>query len=188
MYYLDFQDFQIIGTSPEILVRVEDGQVMTRPLAGTRPRGKTPEEDARLEQELRNDEKERAEHIMLVDLGRNDIGRVSEPGSVKVSDLMEVERYSHVMHLVTHVQGKLRKDLTAFDALAGLFSGGNGFRRSQNPGDGNYRRTGAGQTGSLCRSLRLFLFLRQYGHGDRHPHHRDDQRSSLRPGRLRHRL
>jgi anthranilate synthase component 1 len=124
MYYLDFQDFQIIGTSPEILVRVENGQVMTRPLAGTRPRGKTPEEDARLEKELRSDEKERAEHIMLVDLGRNDIGRVSEPGSVKVSELMEVERYSHVMHLVTHVQGKLRKDLTVFDSLRSCFPAG----------------------------------------------------------------
>ena len=99
--------------------------VMTRPLAGTRPRGKTPEEDdLRLEQELRNDEKERAEHIMLVDLGRNDIGRVSEPGTVKVSELMDVERYSHVMHLVTHVQGKLRKDLTAFDALQACFPAG----------------------------------------------------------------
>jgi anthranilate synthase component I len=124
MYYLDFNDFQIIGTSPEILVRVEDGMVMTRPLAGTRPRGQTPQEDLRLEQELRADEKERAEHIMLVDLGRNDIGRVSQPGSVKVSELMEVERYSHVMHMVTHVQGKLRADLTVFDALRACFPAG----------------------------------------------------------------
>jgi anthranilate synthase component 1 len=124
MYYLDFRDFQIVGTSPEILVRVEDGNVMTRPLAGTRPRGKTPEEDASLEQELRADEKERAEHIMLVDLGRNDIGRVSEPGSVKVSELMDVERYSHVMHMVTNVQGKLRRDMNAFDALRACFPAG----------------------------------------------------------------
>ncbi|MBM3154985.1 MAG: anthranilate synthase component I [Chloroflexi bacterium] len=124
MFFLDFTDFCIIGASPEILVRVEDGIVMTRPLAGTRPRGKNPDEDIMLEQELRHDEKERAEHIMLVDLGRNDIGRVSEPGTVKVSDLMEVERYSHVMHLVTHVQGKLRSDLTAFDALQACFPAG----------------------------------------------------------------
>ncbi len=124
MFFLDFNDFHIIGASPEILVRVEDGMVMTRPLAGTRPRGKTPDEDARLEQELRSDEKERAEHIMLVDLGRNDIGRVSEPGTVEVSELMEVERYSHVMHLVTHVQGKLRRDMTAFDALRACFPAG----------------------------------------------------------------
>jgi len=124
MFFLDFIDFHIIGASPEILVRVEDGMVMTRPLAGTRPRGKSPDEDLMLEKELRGDEKECAEHIMLVDLGRNDIGRVSEPGTVKVSDLMEVERYSHVMHLVTHVQGKLRRDMTAFDALRACFPAG----------------------------------------------------------------
>ncbi len=124
MFFLDFNDFYIIGASPEILVRVEDGMVMTRPLAGTRRRGKDQTEDAALEQELRSDEKERAEHIMLVDLGRNDIGRVSEPGTVEVSDLMDVERYSHVMHLVTHVQGKLRHDLNIFDALQACFPAG----------------------------------------------------------------
>ncbi len=124
MYYLDFSDFQIIGSSPEILVKVENGNVMTRPLAGTRPRGRTPAEDAHLEEELRHDEKERAEHVMLVDLGRNDIGRVSEPGTVKVTDLMNVERYSHVMHLVTHVQGKLQSGLNAFDALRACFPAG----------------------------------------------------------------
>lgn len=124
MFYLELNEFHLIGASPEILVRVENGLVATRPLAGTRPRGKTPDEDAQLEQELRNDEKERAEHIMLVDLGRNDVGRVSEPGTVQVSELMEVERYSHVMHLVTHVQGKLRRDMTAFDALRACFPAG----------------------------------------------------------------
>jgi anthranilate synthase component 1 len=97
---------------------------MTRPLAGTRPRGATPELDAALEKELRNNEKERAEHIMLVDLGRNDIGRVSQPGTVAVSELMDVERYSHVMHLVTHVQGKLRPEMNAFDALRACFPAG----------------------------------------------------------------
>lgn len=124
MFFLDLKDFHIIGASPEILVRVEDGMVMTRPLAGTRPRGETPAEDDSLEKELRSDEKERAEHIMLVDLGRNDIGRVSQPGTVNVSDLMNVERYSHVMHMVTHVQGRLRDDLTAFDALRACFPAG----------------------------------------------------------------
>jgi anthranilate synthase component 1 len=124
MFFFDFTDFFLIGASPEILVRVEDGLVMTRPLAGTRPRGENPAEDVRLEQELRSDEKERAEHIMLVDLGRNDIGRVSEPGTVEVSELMEVERYSHVMHLVTHVQGRLRRDMTVFDALRACFPAG----------------------------------------------------------------
>ena len=124
MFFLDFKDFHIIGASPEILVRVEDGVVMTRPLAGTRQRGKTPQEDLKLEQELKQDEKERAEHIMLVDLGRNDIGRVSQPGTVAVSELMEVERYSHVMHLVTHVQGKMRDDTSAVDALRACFPAG----------------------------------------------------------------
>lgn len=124
LFFLDFTDFCIIGASPEILVRVENDQVMTRPLAGTRPRGKNPEEDLKLELELLDDEKERAEHIMLVDLGRNDIGRVSDAGTVEVSDLMNVERYSHVMHLVTHVQGKLKAGLTAFDALQACFPAG----------------------------------------------------------------
>jgi anthranilate synthase component 1 len=124
MFYFDLKDFYIVGASPEILVRVENGIVATRPLAGTRPRGSTPEEDSRLEHELKTNEKERAEHIMLVDLGRNDIGRVSEPGTVEVSDLMEVEHYSHVMHLVTHVQGKLRKGMNAFDALRACFPAG----------------------------------------------------------------
>ena len=124
MFFLDFKDFHIIGASPEILVRVEDGAVMTRPLAGTRPRGKDPAEDDRLDKELRSDEKERAEHIMLVDLGRNDIGRVSQPGTVEVSDLMNVERYSHVMHLVSHVQGQLRGNMTPLDALRACFPAG----------------------------------------------------------------
>jgi anthranilate synthase component I len=124
MFYLDLKDFYIIGASPEILVRVENRMVATRPLAGTRPRGSSPEEDKQLEKELKTDEKERAEHIMLVDLGRNDIGRVSKPGTVEVSDLMDIERYSHVMHLVTHVQGKLRKEMTAFDALRACFPAG----------------------------------------------------------------
>jgi anthranilate synthase component 1 len=124
MFFLDLKDFQLIGSSPEILVRAVNGTVTTRPLAGTRPRGKTPAEDARLEKELRNDEKERAEHIMLVDLGRNDIGRVSLPGTVRVSELMEVERYSHVMHLVTNVEGKLCPDLTPLDALRACFPAG----------------------------------------------------------------
>jgi anthranilate synthase component 1 len=124
MFFLDMQNFQLIGSSPEILVRAVNGKVTTRPLAGTRPRGKTPAEDKRLEKELRNDEKERAEHIMLVDLGRNDIGRVSLPGTVKVSELMEVERYSHVMHLVTNVEGKLRSDMSPLDSLSTCFPAG----------------------------------------------------------------
>ena len=124
MYYLHLDDCHIIGASPEMLVRVEDGVVATHPIAGTRHRDANPAEDLRLEQELRGDEKELAEHIMLLDLGRNDIGRVSEPGTVQVPQVMEVERYSHVMHLVSHVEGKLRPGLTQFDALRACFPAG----------------------------------------------------------------
>ena len=121
MYYLDLDGFYLVGASPEMLVQVIGREVTTHPIAGTRPRGATPEEDLALEQELRTDEKERAEHIMLVDLGRNDIGRVSEPGTVRVTSLMEVQRYSHVMHLVSHVTGTLREDCTNLDALRACF-------------------------------------------------------------------
>ena len=124
MYYLDLGDFQIVGASPELLVRVEDGVVTTHPIAGTRRRGATPEEDLALEQELSGDEKERAEHIMLVDLGRNDIGRVSRPGTVRVNQLMQIERYSHVMHLVSQVTGQLRDDMTSYAALQSCFPAG----------------------------------------------------------------
>ncbi len=124
MYYLDLGDFQIVGASPELLVRVEDEVVTTHPIAGTRWRGATPEEDLALEQELVGDEKERAEHIMLVDLGRNDIGRVSRPGTVRVNQLMQIERYSHVMHLVSQVTGQLRDDLSSYAALQSCFPAG----------------------------------------------------------------
>ena len=124
MYYLHLDDFNIVGTSPELLVRVEDGVVSNHPIAGTRPRGKDEAQDMALEEELKGDEKERAEHIMLVDLGRNDIGRISEPGTVEVTQLMDVERYSHVMHLVSHVQGKLRDGLSQFDTMRACFPAG----------------------------------------------------------------
>ncbi|MXY79473.1 MAG: anthranilate synthase component I family protein, partial [Chloroflexi bacterium] len=123
-YYLELGDHQIVGTSPELLVVVEDGKVATNPIAGTRRRGATEEEDQALEQELRSDAKELAEHVMLLDLGRNDIGRVSEPGSVRVTRQMDVERYSHVMHLVSQVEGRLRPDMDAFDALRATFPAG----------------------------------------------------------------
>jgi len=121
LYFLKMNDRHILGSSPEMLVRVTGRKLEYRPIAGTRPRGRDAAEDARLEQQVRNDEKERAEHVMLVDLGRNDLGRVSEYGSVKVKDLMYVERYSHVMHLVSALEGTLRKDLDALDALAACF-------------------------------------------------------------------
>jgi anthranilate synthase component 1 len=124
MYYLDLNGFQIVGAAIETVVKVEDGIAATHPIAGTRPRGRTPGEDDANEAELKNSEKQRAEHIMLVDLGRNDIGRVSDPGTVHVTQLMDVERFSHVMHLVSHVEGRLRKDLTTYDALRSCFPAG----------------------------------------------------------------
>ena len=124
MYYLDLDGFQIVGAAIETVVKVEDGIAATHPIAGTRPRGRTPGEDDANEAELKSSEKQRAEHIMLVDLGRNDIGRVSDPGTVHVTQLMDVERFSHVMHLVSHVEGRLRTDLTPYDALRSCFPAG----------------------------------------------------------------
>jgi anthranilate synthase component 1 len=124
LYYLHCDEIHVIGSSPEILVRVEDGEVTLRPIAGTRPRGATPEEDAALATELAADPKERAEHLMLVDLGRNDVGRVAEFGSVRLTAFMTIERYSHVMHLVSEVRGRLRPELDALAALAASFPAG----------------------------------------------------------------
>jgi len=124
LYFLRSGDTHILGSSPEMLVRVTGRKLEYRPIAGTHPRGADEAEDLRLEQQLRSDEKERAEHVMLVDLGRNDLGRVSEYGTVKVKDLMYVERYSHVMHLVSALEGTLRKDLDALDAFAACFPAG----------------------------------------------------------------
>ena len=128
MYFFNLDDTHIVGSSPEILARLEDGHVSVRPIAGTRPRGKTQEEDIGLENELLADPKEISEHLMLIDLGRNDIGRVAEIGSVELTDKMVVERYSHVMHIVSHVEGKVRADVDALDVLkaclpAGTLSG-----------------------------------------------------------------
>ena len=124
MFYLDLDDFHIVGSSPEILVRLEDETVTVRPIAGTRRRGVTPEHDLELEQELLADPKEIAEHLMLIDLGRNDTGRVAEIGSVSVTDTMIIERYSHVMHIVSNVTGTLKKGKNAFDVLAATFPAG----------------------------------------------------------------
>ncbi|MBB6674134.1 anthranilate synthase component I [Cohnella nanjingensis] len=124
MYVLKFEDEVIVGASPELLVKVDGDRVETRPIAGTRPRGRTPEEDLAYERELLADEKERAEHVMLVDLGRNDLGRVSEYGTVKCDSYMEIERYSHVMHIVSNVTGTLAKDKTFFDAFLSCLPAG----------------------------------------------------------------
>ncbi|MFM2032719.1 MAG: hypothetical protein RLZZ297_1484 [Chloroflexota bacterium] len=124
MFYVTGPDGILVGASPELLVRVEEGIVTTHPIAGTVPRGKTPEEDEALSQQLLNDEKEKAEHLMLVDLGRNDIGRVSKPGTVKVPRFMQIEKFSHVQHLVSHVTGELRDDMRGIDALRACFPAG----------------------------------------------------------------
>jgi anthranilate synthase component 1 len=124
MYFLDLGGTQVVGSSPEILVRLQDGLVTVRPIAGTRPRGATAEQDAALEVELLADPKERAEHLMLIDLGRNDVGRIAEPGSVVVGEQFVVERYSHVMHLVSEVTGRLRAGLGFADALRATFPAG----------------------------------------------------------------
>jgi anthranilate synthase component 1 len=124
MYFLRMGETHVLGSSPEMLVRVTGRKLEYRPIAGTHPRGRDEAEDQRLEQQMLGDEKERAEHVMLVDLGRNDLGRVSEYGSVKVRDLMYVERYSHVMHIVSALEGKLRGDLDALDAFAACFPAG----------------------------------------------------------------
>jgi anthranilate synthase component 1 len=136
MYFLDFEDFQIAGASPEVLVTVSGRKVLQRPIAGTRPRGKTLEDDKKLAESLLADEKERAEHVMLVDLARNDLGRVSEYGSVHVDELMAIESYSHVMHIVSEVSGSLRDGVEAMDALraslpAGTLSGAPKIRAMQ---------------------------------------------------------
>ncbi|HUK62096.1 MAG TPA: anthranilate synthase component I family protein, partial [Dongiaceae bacterium] len=124
LIYLALDDFAFVGSSPEVLVRVEDGEVTVRPIAGTRPRGATPAEDEALGQSLLADEKERAEHMMLVDLGRNDVGRVARYGTVRVSDLLTIERYSHVQHLVSEVRGRLREGYDALDVFRACFPAG----------------------------------------------------------------
>ena len=124
MYHLVLDGMELVGSSPELLVRVDGERVTVRPIAGTRPRGATPEADAAMATELASDEKERAEHVMLVDLGRNDVGRIAQYGSVQVTDYMTVERYSHVLHLVSQVEGRLRPGLDALDAFRATFPAG----------------------------------------------------------------
>ena len=159
MFYLNMHDFHIVGASPELLVRFEDNEVTIRPIAGTRPRGTDSQHDKEFAHELQNDPKERAEHIMLVDLARNDVGRVSTPGSIHVSELMEIERYSHVMHLVSNITGQLRDDLSPYDALragfpAGTVSGAPKIRAMEiiNELEGEQRGVYAGAVGYFSHS------------------------------------
>lgn len=124
LFLLEFEDFSIAGSSPEVMVRLQDGHILLRPIAGTRKRGKTLDKDLAMEQELINDPKERAEHIMLIDLGRNDVGRVAKAGTVKVSDLMRIEKYSHVMHIVSDVEAIIDEKYDMFDLFAATFTAG----------------------------------------------------------------
>ena len=131
LYFLDMGDFQIIGSSPEILVRFEEGEVTVRPIAGTRRRGKTPEEDEALAADLLADPKEIAEHLMLIDLGRNDVGRIAQSGSVSLTEKMAIERYSHVMHIVSNVRGRAREGVSAMAALRSQLAGRHIERRTK---------------------------------------------------------
>ena len=170
LFFLDFGGFAVVGSSPEVLVRLRDGTVTIRPLAGTRRRGTTYEEDQALEAELLSDPKERAEHLMLLDLGRNDVGRVAELGSVKVTESFVIERFSHVMHISSNVEGKLRDGLDALDALVGGFPGGHAVRRAEGAGDGDHRGAGAGPAQHLRRLHRLLRRQRHDGHLHRPAH------------------
>ncbi len=124
MYLMEYEDYNIVGSSPEVMIRLQEGSLLLRPIAGTRKRGATKERDKELEEELLADPKERAEHLMLIDLGRNDVGRVAKTGSVKVHDMMHIERYSHVMHIVSDVTAELREDKDMFDLFAAVFTAG----------------------------------------------------------------
>jgi anthranilate synthase component 1 len=124
LFLLDYEDFSICGSSPEVMVRLTDNEILLRPIAGTRKRGKTHQRDRELEEEMLNDPKECAEHLMLIDLGRNDVGRVAQTGTVKVTEMMRVERYSHVMHMVTDVEAQLEEGKDMFDLFAATFTAG----------------------------------------------------------------
>ena len=163
MFYFSSDDIEIAGASPETLVKLEHGKLSTFPLAGTRPRGKTPEEDKALEADLLQDEKELAEHNMLVDLGRNDIGKISELGSVKVEKYLTVERYSCVMHLGSTVTGTIKKGKDAIDAVDAILPGRNPFRSSEIPCMPDHSGTGKKQTWYLWRCYWICGFYRKSG-------------------------
>ena len=186
LFFVRTPGFEVVGASPELLLQVEGDRLTTHPIAGTRPRGADAREDALLSEELQRDPKERAEHVMLVDLGRNDLGRVARPGTVTVSKYMEVERYSHVLHLVSHVEGRLKPELDALDALRSVFPAGT-LSGAQDPGDAADRRGGGGAARALRRGRRLPRLRRQPGYGDHHSERRPQGRSGARPYRRGHR-
>ena len=186
MYFLDFEDFQIVGASPEPLVTVSGRAVSTRPIAGTRPRGATVDDDKAIAEELLADEKERAEHVMLVDLGRNDLGRVCEFGTVNVDSFMGVETYSHVIHIVSNVTGTLREDVSAGRRAALRAARGHAVRRPEGARHGDHRRARAGQARRLRRRRRLALLRRRPRHLHLHPHRGGQGRRRARAGGRRH--
>ncbi len=187
LFFLDCGTFAVAGSSPEILVKTVGEVVTIRPLAGTRRRGATPREDKALEQELLADPKERAEHLMLLDLGRNDVGRVAEIGSVRVTDQFFIERFSQVMHIVSNVEGKLRRDCDALDALAAGFPAGTVSGAPKVRAMQIIDELEKAQARALCRLRRLFLRRRRHGHLHRAAHRFDQGRRHVRPGRRRHR-
>ena len=187
MFYLNFGEFALVGASPELMVKKVGNEATVRPIAGTRPRGATPEEDRHLERELRADDKERAEHVMLVDLGRNDLGRVCLPGTVKVADYMNVDRYSHVMHLVSTVTGQLKPGTTRVRPRARHVPGGDGQRRAEDPRDGDHREARAAPPRAVRRDGRVLRLLGQLRLGDHDPHRAGQGGAGLHPDRRRHR-
>ena len=172
MYFCSFDGLSVVGSSPEALVRLEGRCALLRPIAGTRPRGTDAESDRAMERELLADPKEAAEHVMLVDLARNDLGRVGVPGTIEVTPFRAVERYSHVMHLVSGVRGVLSPEHDAFDLFAADVSGWHGGRRSQGACDAAHRRHRTAATRSLRRHRGLLRSRRRHGSGDHHPHAR----------------
>ena len=170
MYFLRHPDITIVGSSPEPMVQVLGRKVISRPIAGTRRRGRDDDHDRRMAGELKENPKEVAEHIMLVDLARNDVGRIAQFGTVHVDELMTLERYSHVMHLTSQVSGELVDGKTPIDVLRATLPAGHRQRGAEGAGDGDHRRARAGQARAVRRRRRLRRLQRQPRHGDRHPH------------------
>ncbi len=179
LYFLRFPELTVVGASPEPMVRLRDGTVISRPIAGSRPRGESEQHDRLLESELAEDPKELAEHIMLVDLARNDVGRVVRFGTEKVDELMTIERYSHIMHITSQVSGELAEDKGPDRRPAGDAAGGHALGRAQGAGDGDHRHARADQARRLRGSRGVHRLLGQHRHRHRHP---DDGGDARRPG------
>ena len=185
MFFFNFGGFQVVGASPEILVRLRDGEVTVRPIAGTRKRGATPEEDRALEADLLADPKERAEHLMLLDLGRNDVGRVAKVGTVRPTETFIIERYSHVMHIVSNVVGEIARGRGRAVGPAGGPARGHRLGRAEGPRDGDHRRAGARKARRLWRRRRLFRGEWRDGLLHRAAHRGAEGRDAVYPGRGR---